>query len=108
MEELTQEIRDDVLNKMENVRLTHEVLMRTRESKEQAELYYNRLMARVRQGRFNSVNVKTSLDNLVANRQRELEALVQFNVSILQFDLAKNEIFERYNVDVEKYLAQVK
>jgi hypothetical protein len=50
------------------------------------------------------VNVKFALDSLVQARQGELEALVQYNVALLQFDLARNEIFDRYNVDVEKYI----
>jgi hypothetical protein len=40
---------------------------------------------------------------MVASRQRELEALVNYNIALLQFDLSKNEIFrKRYNIDVEK------
>lgn len=108
MEELNLEVRDDVLNKLEKVKLAHTVLHNARTARQESELYYTRLLRKVRQGRFNSVNMKNAMDTLVLMRQKELEALVQYNVVLLQFDLAKNEIFERYNVDVEKYLAQVK
>jgi hypothetical protein len=48
--------------------------------------------------------VKNGLDAMIETRQRELEALVQYNVALLQLDLAKNELFDRYKIDVNKYI----
>ncbi|HSV96893.1 MAG TPA: TolC family protein [Spirochaetota bacterium] len=98
------EVRDDVLNSLERVRLLHSSLGKARTARSESELYYQRLLARFRQGKATAVNVKFALDALVQARQGELEALVQYNVTLLGFDLAKNEIFDRYNVDVEKYI----
>ncbi len=98
------EVRDDVLNSLEQVRLLHSTLGKARTARSESELYYQRLLARFRQGKATAVNLKFALDALVQARQGELEALVQYNVALLGFDLAKNEIFDRYNVDVEKYI----
>lgn len=108
LENLTKEITDEVTSRLESVKMLHHVLQNSRQAAREAELYYERLLVRVRQGKFNSVAVKQALDNLVLLKQKELEARVNYNVALLQFDLAKNEVFERYNVDVEKYLKDIK
>ena len=74
----------------------------------ESEAFYNRMLARTRTGKLNFQLVGQALESMVASRQRELEALVNYNIALLQFDLSKNEIFERYNIDVEKILAKVK
>lgn len=107
LEDMKQEIRDDVLNKLERVRLQHKVLIKTRNARVQSEAYYYRLMARARQGKFNSVQVKNALDSVTHARQQELEMLVQYNISLLQFELAKNEIFDKYKIDIEKIIKEV-
>ena len=108
IEKIRLEVRDDVLNSMERVFLQHTILMKARTATKESELYYQRALVRFRQGKINSATMRMALDTMVKARQGELEALVGYNVSLLQFDLSKNEIFERYNVDVEKYLASVK
>ena len=104
LEKTRLEVRDDVLNSLEQVRLLHSTLGKARTARAESELYYQRLLARFRQGKVTAVNIKLALDTLTQARQGELEALVQYNVALLQFDLARNEIFDRYNVDVEKYI----
>ncbi|MBN8221558.1 MAG: TolC family protein [Spirochaetes bacterium] len=105
---IEQEMRDEVLTRLENVRLNYEVFKSSRVSRKESESFYNRMLARTRTGKLNFQLVGDALNNMVANRQRELEALVNYNISLLQFDLAKNEIFERYGVNVEKILEKVK
>lgn len=107
-ERLKAEIRDDVINTIAQVRALHDVLEKTRTARREAEVYYNRIYRRIRQGNMSSVVIKAALDNMIQTRQQELEALVNYNVMLLRLDLAKNEIFERYDVDVEKILAEVK
>lgn len=107
LENLTQEITDEVLSRVETVKVLHQVLVNSKKATKEAEAYYEKLLTRVRQGKFNSVFVKQALDNLIMLRQKELEAKVNYNIALLQLDLAKNEIFERYNVNVEKYLKDI-
>ncbi|MCS6983738.1 MAG: TolC family protein [Leptospiraceae bacterium] len=107
LENLTKEITDEIYSRLETVKLLHQVLSNSQKAAREAQLYYERLLARARQGKFNSVIVKQALDNLILLKQKELEARVNYNIALLQLDLAKNEIFERYNVNVEKYLKDV-
>ncbi|MBS0617997.1 MAG: TolC family protein [Spirochaetes bacterium] len=108
LQNIEQEMRDDVLTRLENVRLNFEVYITSRTSRKESEAFYNRMLARTRTGKLNFQLVGDALNSMVASRQRELEALVNYNIALLQFDLAKNEIFERYGVDVEKVLANAK
>lgn len=107
LEDLRIEIRDEVISRYENVILAHKVLNKTRRARVESERYYNRLYARSRRGRFNSVAVKNALDSMINSRHSELRALVDYNIALLQFDLAKNEIFERFSIDIEQLIAEV-
>ena len=106
-EQLSIEIRDEVINRLERVRLQHLVLSKLRNVRAESEKYYDLLLKRTKQGRFNSIALKNALDSIFNAKQQELEALVQYNVALLQFDLAKNEIFEKYEINIEELLEQV-
>jgi hypothetical protein len=41
---------------------------------------------------------------LVQSREGELRALVGYNVSLMVYDISRNVLFEKYNIDVEKYI----
>jgi outer membrane protein TolC len=107
-EELRLEIRDEVLDSIDQLELSYTILQNSRKAKTESESSYRKLIAKSRQGRFNSATVKTSFDALIEARHQELQALVNFNVSLLRLELAKNEIFEKYNVDVEKLIDEVR
>ncbi|MCX7677799.1 MAG: TolC family protein [Spirochaetes bacterium] len=104
LEKYKRVVRDDVVSKYERIRTYHELYRKAQEARKQSEIYYARLLANLRKGRFTAAVVKNGLDAMVATRQRELEALVAFNISLLQFDIAKNELFEKYKIDVNKYI----
>lgn len=97
-------VRDDVVSKFEHIETYHAMYKKAQEARNQSELYYQRLLANLRRGRFTAAVVKNGLDAMVMSRQRELEALVAYNISLLQFDIAKNELFDRYKIDVNKYI----
>ena len=101
-------VRDDITAKIEHIDTYYRIYNKAKEITRQSETYYRRLLANLRRGRFTAAVVKNGLDAMVESRQRELEALVQFNVSLLKFDLAKNELFDKYNVDVNKYIPRSK
>ena len=70
----------------------------------QAEIYYGKMLVNLRRGRFTAEVVRNSLDALINSREQELQLLVLFNASILEFEVAKNELFETYKIDVDKYI----
>jgi len=104
LRELHTNIRFEILNKIDRVKLTYRDLGRTRKIRKETESYYNKLLNYTQQGKFDAISVKNALDNRTKTRQSELAALVQYNIAILKLDLATNQIFEKYEIDVERLL----
>jgi len=97
-------VRDDIKSKMEAVNTAHELYKKASEAHVQAEAFYYKMLQSLQRGRLSSADVKNGLDAMVSSRQQELTALVYFNVSMLQFEVAKNELFERYEINVDDYI----
>jgi outer membrane protein TolC len=106
--QLKKEVEDEVTEKYQAVLLQYNVMVNTRTVMTESQIYYEKIMQNAQRGRFNSIVVKNALDSIIDARQRVLEAVVQYNVALLQFDLAKNEIFEKYNIDVNELLKNLK
>ncbi len=66
--------------------------------------YYTQVLKKFKQGRYDAIRLKLSLDNYVNLRQQELKALVDYNIVLLRRDLARNVIFEKYNIDINSIL----
>lgn len=101
-------MEDEVTEKYQAVHLQYNVMLNARTVMTESQIYYEKIMQNAQRGRFNSIVVKNALDSIIDARQRLLEAVVQYNIALLQFDLAKNEIFERYNIDIVAMLKQLK
>ena len=97
-------IKDDVSSKIERVNTNYKLYQKTREARTQAGVYHDKMLTNLRRGRLTAAAVRNSLDALVNSRQQELQTLILFNVSLLEFEIAKNELFEKYSIDVEKYI----
>ncbi len=102
---LDQEIRDEVTSRVEEARLRYDVYIQSKKVASESTLYYRKLLRKTRQGRFNSVATKNALDSMLNARQNELDALVNFNVSLLRYYLAKGKIFSRFNIEIDWLLA---
>ncbi|MBN1499122.1 MAG: TolC family protein [Spirochaetes bacterium] len=108
MEKVEREVRDDIKSKLENIETSYFLYTKAKESRAQSEIYYSRLVANLRRGRLTAAAVKQGLDSLIDSRQRELQALVSYNISILQLDIATNILFKKYNISVTDYFPSEK
>jgi outer membrane protein TolC len=108
IENLKQEIRDNVYSSYEQVKLAHLALTKARTARKESEEFHGKLITKFRQGKMPSVAVKAATDVMMQARHGELQALVGFNIALLGYDLAKNEIFEKYNIVPEKYIKAIK
>jgi outer membrane protein TolC len=97
-------VKDDVTSKAEKINTYHTLYLKARESRIQAGIYHEKMLLNLRRGRFTAAAVRNSLDALINSRQQELQLLIQFNASLLDFEVSKNELFETYGIDVEKYI----
>jgi len=101
-------VKDDVTSKIENITTSHRLYEKAREARIQAEIYYSKMLINLRRGRFTAASVREALDALVNSREAELKLLVAYNASLLEFEVSKNELFEAYGIDVEKYIPKEK
>jgi outer membrane protein TolC len=105
IEKVKRAVRDDVIGKSEQIKVMFTAYQKAKTSRQESERYYQSVVGNLRMGKVSVTVVKTALDSLNASRQQELAALVQYNVALLQFDLATNELLEKYNVDINSYIA---
>ena len=75
--------------------------------RKEAESYYNGLLASFRKGRFTAVAVKNALDTLVQYQLQEMQAKINFNINLMRYELAKNSLFKKFDVDLDKLLPVV-
>lgn len=104
LDQLKKEMEDEVTEKFQAVKLQYNIMINTRTVMRESQIYYEKIMQNAARGRFNSIVVKNALDSIIDARQKTLEAVVQYNIALLQFDLAKNEIFDRYNINIADLL----
>lgn len=104
-EELKASIRDELQDRRDQILSSYKVLQETIQTQKENEKYYNGLLSRFRQGRYNAVVVKTALDALVQTDLALTQAKINYNINLLRYDLAKNYVFEKYGVDIYRILA---
>jgi len=97
-------VKDDVTSKIEKIDTNYRLYLKAKEARIQAAIYYNKMVTNMRRGRFTAASVRDALDSLVDSREQELGLLVAYNASLLEFEVSKNELFETYGIDVEKYI----
>jgi outer membrane protein TolC len=67
----------------------------------QSEEYYRLLLANLRRGRFSAVTVKTALDARTDSRQAALRAKVNYNIALIQLEIASNNLLKKFGVKVK-------
>ncbi len=97
-------VKDDISSKIEKINTNHKLYEKAKEARQQAEIYYSKMLLNLRRGRITAAVVRNSLDGLINSREAELQLLVLFNASLLDFEVSKNELFETYKIDVNKYI----
>lgn len=105
--EMRRRIEDDLRENYDRIQTSHLALTKTREALKYTEAFYKGLLYRYTQGRFNAETVKNALDSLVQARLSFMQAKINFNISLVRYDLARNTIFDKYKVDIEKILSEM-
>jgi hypothetical protein len=97
-------VKDDIMNATDEIDTNYRAYQKMVEMRKQSELCYQGMMRDLALGRLSSAVVKNALDGMVQSREAELGALVLYNISLLKFDVARNVLFEKYGIDVDKYI----
>lgn len=94
-------IHNEISNSIDLVKLNHTILETSIQSLKELEKYSKRFLNRANQGKYQYLQIKNVFDSRNSRRQKGLEALIQFNVSLLRYYLAKDRLFEKYGVNFE-------
>jgi outer membrane protein TolC len=99
-------VKDDVITKIENINTNHSLYQNAKEARKEAETYYYTMLVNMRRGRFTASTIRDAISALISCREAELQMLVVYNASLLEFEVAKNELFEAYKIDINKFLPE--
>ena len=102
------QVRNDVLNSVDAIQTSYTVYSKARRTRIEAEIYYTRLVGNLRKGRFSATDVKEALDGLVDSRQGELQALIQYNATLLQYDVVQNVLFKKHGIEMADLIKKKK
>lgn len=106
LEKTRRYVKDDVITKIENINTGYQLYNEAKEARKQADLYYNNMVTNLRRGRFAASSVRDALNALVTSREMELHLLVAYNASLVEFEVSKNELFETYGIEINRYIPE--
>jgi outer membrane protein TolC len=99
-------IRDEIKDRNELVNTSYSILQESIKTQKETRDFYNGLLSRFRQGRYNALTVKTALDALVQSELGVTQAKINYNINLLRYELAKNSVFENYGVDIYRIISE--
>ncbi|MBK8394106.1 MAG: TolC family protein [Leptospiraceae bacterium] len=105
---LKKEIEDELKSRYEAIQSSHTVLLTAKQTEEETKKFYDGLVTKFIQGRYSALAVKNALDAYTQAQLIGLQAKINFNINLLRYDLAKNYLFEKYDIDVYKILNDLK
>lgn len=97
-------VRDNIAGYVENIKTAHIIYEKSKRARIEAEAFYYKMLKSLRRGRLDTATVKNGIDAMVESRQSELGSLIFYNISLLRLVIAKNELWEKYMIDIEKYI----
>lgn len=101
-------VRDEIKTAIETIQTSYALYKKGHTARIQAEAFYYRMLRNLRRGRLDSATVKNGIDAMISTRQQELEALIYFNLSLLQYEVAMNKLWDRYDINVDHYIPKDK
>lgn len=106
--QLERQVEDEIRDGYDRIQAAFSALKKAESGVEQMNYFYGGLLVRYRQGRFTAVAVKTALDSLVQARLALTQARINFNISLVRYELARNTVFKRYNIDINQVLDRLR
>jgi outer membrane protein TolC len=99
-------IRDEIRVRIAKCEASYRIYRQTAQSGEYARAYYDQVYKRFSQGRYESAQLKLAFDNYIALINYTLKTLIDYNVSMLELDIAKNAVFEKYSIDIDAVISR--
>ncbi|PJZ75809.1 TolC family protein [Leptospira neocaledonica] len=106
LEQTKEQVKTDVRQGLQKINTTYEILEESKKNLSQAEKFYSGILPRYRYGRATSVNVKNALDLVAQARYGLMQAKVNYNSALVQYELSKGTLFRKYGMDADEVLNQ--
>ena len=106
--QLKRQIKDEIRQGFQQIQVSYNALLNAKKALQATKAFYAGLISRYRKGRFSSSSVKEALDSLVQSEQSYTEALVNFNINIIRYDLARDIIFKKHGIDIQKIIDKLR
>lgn len=104
LSQLEDGIRDEIRIRLSACETSYKIYRQTTQSSEYSKGYYDQILQRFMQGRADTTMLKLAFDNYIMLRTSALKSLVDYNVAMLQFDIARNTVFEKYSINADQIL----
>ncbi len=105
---LEREIIDEMQTRFDSIKSSYEVLEQSKKSKEETKKFYDGIYNRFSQGKIQSINLKNALDSLAQSELGYTQAKINFNINLIRYDLTKNFLFDKYQINVYEILEKLK
>ena len=99
-------IGDEIRIRLDKCQTAYLVYTQTAQAADYARRYYESIYRKYEQGRYETTQLKLAFDNYINQRNNALKSLVDYNVALLELDVAKNTVFEKYAINVDALVAQ--
>ncbi len=99
--ELRRQISDDIYQGFDEIQVSYDSVLESQKALDANKSYYAGLLNRFRQGRFNSTFIKNALDAIIQSENTLTQSLVNYNIALVRYDLARNMLFTKYKVDIK-------
>ncbi len=107
-EQISRQVADDIRQSREQIKVAYRSVQEARIALANTQAFYNGLVRRYRQGRFSADAVKNALDALVQSRQALTRALINYNISLIRYDLARNAVFTKYEINIDEVIDRLR
>ncbi len=107
-EAFRKEVEDELRTRYDAIKSSYSVLLTAKQTEEETKKFYDGLVSKFLQGRYSALAVKNALDAYTQAELAQFQAKVNFNINLIRYDLAKNYLFEKYEIDVYKIVDELK
>jgi outer membrane protein TolC len=106
--EMRRQVEDEVRDGYDRIQIGFQNMKESEKSLKETEAFFDGLIYRYRQGRFTAEAVKNALDALVQARQVYMQSRINFNISLIRYDLVRNQTFKRFNINIDSVIDELK
>lgn len=105
--DLRKEIKDELKTRYDAIYSSYNVLKSAMKSQAEIEKFAKGVFAQFAQGKYTSIAVKNAFDSVAQAELGTIQARINFNINLLRYDLSKNYIFEKYEIDTDKIIEEM-